>query len=370
MLKCCPAGPDSLQLERWRALLVRACGVSVKQAQLAAMRSGIDGARLAPPRSKPDQWGEIHCPFSVVLTFEAHDPINAAAALRELELRCKVSGAARASTPLFHDARGEPYTHHFLHRMLRAVLAHCYGTAAASLYSWHSYRSGLATALHAAGVDDPMIQLICRWMCPESLHVYRRMGVAEHERLIKRASQTDVDLIQSTNAPRVFADQGFAELSGEFAESRSATAQAAYEAAVNAALDPFRRETRPLQTEGREPAEPRIPAKRKRAAGEAQLTGGIEAPTEPPQTPGEPVDEQLQIGTEVAVLRETWPKYACSEMGGRAWHATVVARAAGRATVRFTQARSKDGRRYENSCLALQALRLVTRGDGQTATGS
>ena len=215
-----------------------------------------------------------------------------------------------------------------------------------------------------------MIQLICRWMCPESLHVYRRMGVAEHERLIKRASQTDVDLIQSTNAPRVFADQGFAELSGEFAESRSATAQAAYEAAVNAALDPFRRETRPLQTEGREPAEPRIPAKRKRAAGEAQLTGGIEAPTEPPQTPGEPVDEQLQIGTEVAVLRETWPKYACSEMGGRAWHATVVARAAGRATVRFTQARSKDGRRYENSCLALQALRLVTRGDGQTATGS
>ena len=39
-------------------------------AQLAAMRPGVDGARLAPPRSKPDQTGEIHCPFSVVLTYQ------------------------------------------------------------------------------------------------------------------------------------------------------------------------------------------------------------------------------------------------------------------------------------------------------------
>jgi hypothetical protein len=53
-------------------------------AQLAAMRPGVDGARLAPPRSKPDQTGEIHCPFSVVLTYHPDDPINAAAALRDI----------------------------------------------------------------------------------------------------------------------------------------------------------------------------------------------------------------------------------------------------------------------------------------------
>ena len=47
-----------------------------------------------------------------------------------------------------------------------------------------------------------------------------------------------------------------------------------------------------------------------------------------PQThgPASDVDEGLQIGTEVAVLRETWPRYACKEMAGKAWHATVVAR--------------------------------------------
>ena len=152
--------------------------------RLDAARSGIDGAQLAPTRSKPDQRGEIHCLSSVVLTYEAGDPINAAAALRDVELRRRVHGAERAATPLFHNSQGEPYTHHQLHLMLRAAIAYIYGKAAASLYSWHSYRSGLATALHAAGVDDAMIQLICRWMCPESLHVYRRMGVTEHERLI------------------------------------------------------------------------------------------------------------------------------------------------------------------------------------------
>ena len=41
----------------------------------------------SPPRSKPDQTGEIHCPFGVVLTYHPNDPINAAAALRDLELR-------------------------------------------------------------------------------------------------------------------------------------------------------------------------------------------------------------------------------------------------------------------------------------------
>ena len=73
--------------------------------RLDAARSGIDGARLAPPRSKPDHWGEIHCPSSVVLTYEAGDPINAAAALRDVELRRRAPGAESATTPLFHTPR-------------------------------------------------------------------------------------------------------------------------------------------------------------------------------------------------------------------------------------------------------------------------
>ena len=69
-----------------------------------------------------------------------------------------------------------PYTHAALDPLLPVVLTFLYGAAVARLYTWHCFRSGLCTALHAAGVPDEMIMLICRWMCPESLHVYRRMG--------------------------------------------------------------------------------------------------------------------------------------------------------------------------------------------------
>ena len=72
--------------------------------------------------------------------------------------------------------------------MLRSVLTHLYGARIAALYTFHSYRSGLAVALHAAGCPDAMIQLICRWMCPESLHIYRRMGTQEHADYVERAS--------------------------------------------------------------------------------------------------------------------------------------------------------------------------------------
>ena len=34
--------------------------------------------------------------------------------------------------------------------MLRLVLTFLYGAKVAAIFSWHSYRSGLATALHAA----------------------------------------------------------------------------------------------------------------------------------------------------------------------------------------------------------------------------
>ena len=61
----------------------------------------------------------------------------------------------------------------------------------------------------------------------------------------------------------------------------------------------------------------------------------------------------------VAVMREAWPSYACHELGGRAWQAVAVARAKGRAVVRFTHARTRDGRRYENASISLAMLKLL-----------
>ena len=309
-------------------------------AQLAALRPGRDGARLAPPRSKPDQTGEIHCPFSAILTFHDDDPINAAAALRDLELRDGIGCSNRSITPLFGDAEGEPYTHHFLHTMLRTVLAHLYGPRVASLYSFHSFRSGLATALHAAGVEDPMIQLICRWMCPESLHVYRRMGVAEHESLVRKASVCSVDCMQSVNAPAVVQDQALALLAAEFRQDRSDSDQEAYERAVQAAIEPYGPQQR-----ARRPNQP--PA------------------AEPRHASGAPPDEIASLsplagvplaGETVIAPREMWPNERCDELGGQGWRAVILRASPAAATIRFLQAKTARGQPYEDVCVQTSLL--------------
>ena len=85
--------------------------------------------------------------------------------------------------------------------LLKAALLHACGEAAAKIYTWHSYRSGLATALHAAGVPDAVIMLMCRWMCEASLHVYRRSGAVAHEANFWAATRADVSNIQAANVP-------------------------------------------------------------------------------------------------------------------------------------------------------------------------
>ena len=75
-------------------------------------------------------------------------------------------------------------------------------------------------------------------------------------------------------------------------------------------------------------------------------------------------------------MREAWPSYACHELGGLAWQARVVARAKGRAVIKFTHAKTRDaatdvGRRYENASVSLALLKLLdqARSGGQAATG-
>ena len=195
-------------------------------------------------------------------------------------------------------------------------------------------------------------------MCPESLHVYRRMGVAEHERLIKQASVTSVDLIQTTNAPKVFLDQGFAEMVDEVAGPRSQASQRAYEEAMRAALDPFHREKANEQagpSRGTGTPAQATPAKPKTAkAAAAPMAAQAED-----ARPGQGVKSRLPEGTRVAVPRALWPDDECNEMGGEAWHATVISSTGLTAVVEFAKARSKSGHAYKDVRLPLCALRLI-----------
>ena len=322
-------------------------------AQLHSLRPGMDYAQVAPPLSKADQWGERNCPFMVTLTY-SEEPENPAAQLRDLELRCRGSGP-RSARALFPNAAGEPYAHATLCHLLKGILTFLYSEAVASVYTFHSYRSGLATALHAAGVPDATIQLICRWMCPESLHAYRRMGTREHERLTAAAARADVHSLQRPNVVRVAGDQGYAELAEAVCGRQGAAAQREYDGALGALAEGGlgRAEGAPTPHLGLTdprggPLPPQLPPRR------------------PPGTPNrsgrrEPRAPALAPGDEVHVDRDVWPTYPCEENGGTAWTARVLRVEEGDCLLAFPHSRAASGLAFADEWLSCAAVHRSPR---------
>ena len=85
---------------------------------------------------------------------------------------------------------------------------HQIGREEAAKYSWHSFRIGLACALRAAGCPPDVVQLICRWMCAESLRIYSLKGVSEHAHWISRAQDAPVDAVRGAVYPIISAGEG------------------------------------------------------------------------------------------------------------------------------------------------------------------
>jgi hypothetical protein len=169
------------------------------RADWLAFTSG-DAILLAPCPSKTDPFGEVHCMFPSILPFDG-DTCSAAASVRDIELETPVVGDARRTTPLFQNEQGSPFTYAVLHKELRSLLAALYGPTLASTFSWHSVRIGLACSLHAAGCPDAVIQLICRWECPASLHVYRQMGIEQNIYWTDKANVAVFDALRVNNLP-------------------------------------------------------------------------------------------------------------------------------------------------------------------------
>jgi hypothetical protein len=291
--------------------------------QLMQMRPG-DVILIQPPRSKTDQFGEIHCPFPSSVPFN-HKPDSAGYLLWRQELDNPCTGAARLTQPLFADASGAPYTHAVMDTLLHHMLVHCFGAGATARHSWHSMRIGLATALKAANVADDIIQMICRWMNPESLRAYARHGQSLHINSVDQAEHAIIDSIQAANVPKVCNSEGNAALHLAFAPSISARAQAVLDAA-DAAAD----------------AQPHA------AAARAPDTAT------PPNTA--PLDPRDCIGRRVLVPAAAWPNFTCDENDGKGWTATIQSSSRGSATVRFTDAATPRGIPYDDVTLQLDFL--------------
>jgi hypothetical protein len=284
--------------------------------QLLHMHPG-DVVLIEPPRSKTDQFGEIHCPFPSTVPFNLN-PNSAGSIIRQLELDEPCRGTQRLAQPLFADEHGQPFTHAVMDTLLDHMLVLCFGMSAKTKHSWHSLRIGLATALKAAKVDDSVIQMICRWMNPESLRAYARHGQSLHINCVDQAEHAIIDTIQAANVPKVCNSEGNAALHLAFAPTISARAQAILDAA----------DDEPLTQES----------------------------TTQPTPDASALDPSTCVGRRVMVPQHTFPNYVCSENDGQGWTGVIVKVTRSAATVRYTEATTTRGIPYEDVQLQLTAL--------------
>ena len=84
-----------------------------------------------------------------------------------------------------------------LHRALCSLMS----ADRARLFSWHSARIYLASALGAMKVKPSVIQAMLRWQTEESLRLYNRMSMVECGRLLDGAAKACIASVQTSNLP-------------------------------------------------------------------------------------------------------------------------------------------------------------------------
>lgn len=173
-------------------------------------------------------------------------------------------------------------------------------------------------------------------MCPESLHVYRRMGTREHESHIRRASTSNVDVIQSTNVVRVAADEGYGSLVADLQGARGKDAQRDYERTLEAVR-----------------AAPTLTPARAHPTAARELS----VPSTGPTTVE--IYELLKKEDTVFIPKQVWPAEPCHEHAGLGWAATVVSATKHTALVRFRYARAANGAPFMDERLQTNVLRRL-----------
>ena len=167
---------------------------------------------------------------------------------------------------------------------------------------------------------------MCRWMSPESLRLYRRLGTREMVQWADQAEAADPDTMQLGSLPLIDAAEGFSALV---------------------------QHSELLDTDESEKgaAEAQAPG----APGDSSLaTATCESSPAPDLSP---LSTTNAVGRRVLVPRALWPSDACDEHRGEGWTATIRACSRGVARVAFLHARDEHGSRYSDVHLQLTSLR-------------
>lgn len=160
-----------------------------------------DVVYLAPKGAKCDQWGTCWGTDPIVLPYHV-DTLNPARWLRDLELAWPCHGQQRQEVALFSRCNGEPFSDSRFSALIHAVLIEVLGPERARLYTPHSWRVWLASALRMLGAPDALIQAFGRWMNPQSLKIYARMTSNEYVGWMDKVmSVKSIDATRVTNLP-------------------------------------------------------------------------------------------------------------------------------------------------------------------------
>ena len=174
---------------------------------LQSMVPGRDFAVLYPNAAKADPFAMHWGNKPIFMLYDPTEDINAATALRKLELMCldRVRGKRRES-PLFFNSDWQPFTGSALDKVLREMMAELVQLQLVtkeqtSHYSWHSFRASLATALLQAGASGPQIQACCRWLSEKSVPIYAAFTAEAYSALVRKAMTQDVSTALRSHRP-------------------------------------------------------------------------------------------------------------------------------------------------------------------------
>jgi integrase len=139
-----------------RTVVLTAAFTGMRKSELRGLRwSDFDGMQITVNRSR---WNKTE---SEPKTARSKAPIPVVRQLVEaLEKHRLRSGVlAQQSAPIFQSGTGTPL---HLDNLARRVLAPAFVSVGLAWHGWHAFRRGLATNLHALGVEDKTIQAILR----------------------------------------------------------------------------------------------------------------------------------------------------------------------------------------------------------------
>ena len=151
---------------------------------------------------KNDQFGFFFMPYPLVFPFYPEDPQSTGCILRDYAIHCFIPASELRSSPMFTYGAGlEALRRDFLLMVLAALLQTFLIQSLWALYSWHSFRIGLACALRAANAPDWVILALLRWRSASSIPGYGRINYEASASWLNEANRQHVDSRQTANLP-------------------------------------------------------------------------------------------------------------------------------------------------------------------------